>query len=68
MSVNFYHFPKNRTHSRALRGQVQNEQLLFYYVTSIIYPLYQSDGTNSPHMTWVDPGEGTFTCQVNHST
>ena len=22
---------------------------------------------NSPHMAWVDPGEGTFTCQVNRS-
>ena len=23
---------------------------------------------NSPHMVWVDPGEGTSTCQVNRST
>ena len=23
---------------------------------------------NSPHMAWVDLGEGTFTCQVNRST
>ena len=23
---------------------------------------------NSPHMAFVDPGEGTLTCQVNHST
>ena len=23
---------------------------------------------NSPHMAWVDPGEGKFTCQVNRST
>ena len=23
---------------------------------------------NSPQMAWVDPGEGTFTCQVNRST
>ena len=22
---------------------------------------------HSPHMAWVDPGKGTFTCQVNHS-
>ena len=22
---------------------------------------------SSPHMAWVDPGEGTFTCQVNRS-
>ena len=43
---------------------IGNYQCLVYFSTL----LYQSSGTLSPHMTWVGPGEGTFTCQVNRST